>query len=384
MVLLPLLAAACLTQQGSVVPKQDYESLISGLTQQSSWLDFREIGDGDPKHRFGPVMKLVDSGFAAIPTLLDHLHDSRLTKAEAPMRQGNEYRNRTVTVSSFCVGILMGYHDGGSDFLSSNTPTGFGKDFAPPFHIDIDMEPGLRAWWEKAKRLSEQDYCYRTVINAEHAPAPILVRLLELHYPYVIPAADEALAVRDPGAYTAGILVIASRMKFSDQTMIRLCLRNAMGTDPESVHVALYELAKVDQARFDDKLTELLDKSTTPLAYVTGPIIAGDLASLVTLTSSSAVWSAFTKAANRAKVEDRAQMVVSIDFHNPPATRRKMVLSFLCGFFGDSSKTKDGMPINDLAASEVGTMLRIEAPGKGASEAKWDAFREKLAAAVAG
>lgn len=391
MVVLSALALAlALTQEGTPVPKQDYEALISGLTQEASRIDLTEIGFGDPEHRFGPVMKLVDAGFVAVPALLDHLHDGRLTKAmySPPRGKGTNPAGGMETpysVGDYCAAILLSYQEG------------FGAESIVPASLSKkDPAPELDEWWTKAKPKGEQDYCYQTVIGARSEPPPVPVRLIAIHFPFILPAADEALAVRNPDANTVQLMTLIAQMKFSDQTKLRTCLRNLLGTDPASVDAALKELATVDTKIFDAKMSDLLDKSSTPLAYVSGPEFAGDLAYLVTATSSPRVWDAFVKAEKRADLPDRTSMVEGIDYHNPPSDRRKLVLGFLVSLFADSSKpatmpeqnprivSRQPVPpsaqINNIAAKEAGEMLHLIPPDDDAPEAKWAQFRKKVLA----
>jgi hypothetical protein len=130
------------------------------------------------------------------------------------------------------------------------------------------------------------------------------------------------------------------------------------------------------------------------LAYISGPEIAGDLASLATLTSSPQVWESLDKAAKRADLNDRTSMVAGINYQKPPLGRGKLVLLFLAGLFEDSSKPAS-MPeqnpnivshtpvpasaqINNIAAKEAGFMLHAPAPEDDASQAKWAAYRKRL------
>jgi hypothetical protein len=361
MVFLSLLAVVVLGQQGASVPKQDYEALVTGLTQEHTWLNLNDIGSGDPTGKLKPVMKLVDSGFEAVPSLLAHTHDARLTAARVAAG-GASY-----TVGDFCTAMLLSLQQGGK------------VDVPPGYAAANNLDNDLQAWWQKAKRMGEQDYAYRTVIAAKLTPNRVLVRLLQLHYPFLLPAADEALAVREPGADTVQLLVAMSHAKLTTQTMIRICLRNALGTDPASVIQALRELAVVDQGRFDAKMIELLDKFSTPLAYVSGIHFGGDLASLMTLTTSPSVWASFSKAVGKAKTGDRWLMTASIRYKNPPSATRKLVRAFLVGRFKDSGKPPGKKPINDVAASEVGLMSHMIAPPESAPVAKWDAYRRALA-----
>ncbi len=396
MVFLSALAiAVALAQDGTPVPKQDYGALISGLAQESSKIDLTEIGYGDPEHRFEPVMKLVDAGFIAVPALLEHLHDARFTKAVySPVRgkgtnPGAAHLAIPYSVGDYCAAILLSYQEG------------FGAESIVPASLSKkDPAPELNEWWGRAKPKGEQDYCYQAVIGARSEPPPVPVRLVAIHFPFILPAADEALAVRNPDANTVQLMTLISQMKFSEQTKLRTCLRNLLGTDPGSVDTALKELAAVDIKMFDTKMVDLLDKSSTPLAYISGPEAAGDLASLVTLTSSTQVWDAFARAEKRAELGERTSMVENIDYQNPPPDRRKLVLGFLVSLFGDSSKPATmpeqnpsivshrpvfaGAQINNIAAKEAGDILHLQPPADDASETKWAHFRKKLSGMVAG
>jgi hypothetical protein len=382
--LLALALGACLRQEGIPVPKQDYEALISGLTKEDRTLDLSAIGFGDLDHHFEPVMKLVDAGFIAIPFLLDHLHDSRPTHAlyhpvgfkglPAPVTQ------MPLSVGDYCAAILLSYqNDSKAEMLRPAALSG------------SDQEPALRGWWEKAKRTGEQEYCYQAIRDAVYMPSPVCVRLIQIHYPFVLPAANEALAVKRPSAYLVQILQLICEMNYSQSTKLRMCLRDAQGTDRETVLAAVRDMSKVDTVEFEATLTDLLNKAYTPLAYVPDEGFVGQLASVATLTRNTQVWSALAKASSRASKAGRFEIVTGLRSPDKPGFDSSIEL--LYSFLGDSSKPNEasqdpreparlapvGDQLNNIAAREIGSLLRIEPPDEGASAKQWEIYRKKLA-----
>ena len=123
-----------------------------------------------------PLLAVVRRGFDAVPALLRHVGDERLTRAVHPacMRMPTSL----CTVGDLCWTLLL-------DYTNWEDPGWLG---AP------DTAKRLAAWWEHARKASERDYCLRCLsAPVGCCPSPELIYLAEKRHPDVLPLAYRAV-----------------------------------------------------------------------------------------------------------------------------------------------------------------------------------------------
>ncbi len=120
-----------------------------------------------------PYYKLAIKGFDAVPTLIEHLDDERLTKA---------YRQ---PFNNF-----PGYHYRICDFATDILQNLAGNDLgAWRLRGDILGKADAQAWWEEAKKLGEEGYLLRHVLGDEESTRPnwLLLEIITKKYDKNLP-----------------------------------------------------------------------------------------------------------------------------------------------------------------------------------------------------
>ena len=136
------------------------ERMIDDLTDVCN-LSLREK-ESDPR-----VSRLMHAGFSAVPALIEHLDDERLTRS---VRWGGSdkltWHIRVKHLVSNVLKALIG-EDLGEDWLRRNPARTVNKGDA-------------RAWWDKARKVGEEAYCLSLVLpkSDKDIPLPVMLEIL--------------------------------------------------------------------------------------------------------------------------------------------------------------------------------------------------------------
>jgi hypothetical protein len=156
----------------ALVPSQaapgSAEGLIDDLVDFSNAYDFRSLFAQDDRYR-----RLAELGFAAVPALIDHLDDDRLTRAK--MHGFNNFREWHLRVRHLVAELLrdLAGEDLGLDWVRRQQ----GYDL---------KKTGVQMWWDQARVVGEERYLLNKVLN------PLSLNLHALHvvvtkYPHDLP-----------------------------------------------------------------------------------------------------------------------------------------------------------------------------------------------------
>jgi hypothetical protein len=171
------------SQPGSI------EALIDAL------IDFRENQLSDLRNSHasewasgdGCYWELAERGFEAVPELIGHLNDDRLTRAIKPAE--GEIPAWRVRVRHVVSDILAGLAGSEISRRSFTSPEGYG----------IEKAKALR-WWLRARNAGEEEYLVKRVLRNETDEKELvrsyLARILLAKYPKYAPAVSGAEADR--------------------------------------------------------------------------------------------------------------------------------------------------------------------------------------------
>lgn len=158
------------------------EADIDELIDVSGWHHAGAFPLPDPRYT-----AVVARGFDAVPALLDHLTDDRLTRVRRNSL-GNKGWERADRVKNFASDILAGY--------MFDDPTTGKTDEAGVIRVNE-----AKAWWAKQAKTNEAEYAVGRVLTAHKQadlPNPFLLLLLERKYPKRLPEVFRSLLADRP------------------------------------------------------------------------------------------------------------------------------------------------------------------------------------------
>lgn len=204
----------------------DVDELLDVSEQMSSgW-----CGD----HRYAAV---AARGFDAVPALIEHLSDSRLTRSQScgfvpRWTCFHDYR-----VKHFASDILVGLlHDG--EVKTTDDGVVRAKD--------------VRAWWEKAAKEGEEAFAVARVLKAKgdpNRPNLHLLLVLERKYPERLPEVFRTLLADHPKMGLEGLATAVAESSLPNETKRELFTRAAESKTEEWQQVGRARLKELDEKK---------------------------------------------------------------------------------------------------------------------------------------
>ncbi len=330
--------------------------------------------------------RLVELGFDAVPALIEHLDDDRLTRA---MLGGGMVLPWNVRVGDM-VSILM-------ENLSGHNIGGGGRR-GPRDRVEKAV---AKKWWDEVRKVGEERYLLDHVLPGEGAgtqPDAYPLRVLLAKYPKHIPALYRTVLDNRPELDSWSLAETVTRSKLPAKEKLGLFLYAAGHKDNRHRLPALRAIKELDQKRFDALLLATIKafSDDVPGRYWTCP--EAYIAQLVNESDELQVWQTLEKAAKRAAVGFRMQLLGQ--FANPRDRRHwPERLRLLAGFLDDdasrdteSSEKYDGpgagftyqrLAVRDFVAMELAQLLEIEVErNPDPTLAEWAGIRRKIREAV--
>jgi hypothetical protein len=315
----------------------------------------------DPRYE-----RLATAGFEAVPALLRHLEDKRLTRS-----------------------LDAGFNDVGDlvcTMLNEMSNGALGGDWTTTWE---DREGAVKKaaseWWIAARAQGEETYMVSQVLRTPH---DLALHIVATRYPKHLPGLYREMLQRRPGADPGRIAhVIVAADTLSREQKIDLFAGGAANPHPNQKGEALASLAGLDHPMFVGLMVKHYDAlpATPEGAYSDARV--GTLAYLAQRTDDALVWDALARATRRADVGWRMELINSIAY--PTERSRARALAHLKTFLEDdavrdgaSDKSKfDGhhamaafkrIEVRDLAAVNIAMILKLE-PKRQAQD--WSSFR---------
>lgn len=326
-----------------------------------------------------PYPEIVLKGLAFVPALLRHLGDERLTRCVH--RSDDEYDevpSRLCTVGDACFELLSQY---------ANQKKG--RSASP------GRAKALEAWWMRASRLSEREYCLRSLSRpGTFAPSEALMFLAEKRHPEVVPIAFRAALQSGREINTEVYFDAMARLRVPKASVVRLAIMAARNQDCEG----FVRLKHLEPALFDSELTKALRKLGR---HPTDKGVA--VSSLTHETSSGDVWRELAEATRRADPDEKVDLIVGSCYPSPDETATKRRWSaYVLPLVDDRSTTTKAMQervvgivsgrvprwptpkkVGDMVAAIVVDDLKLRLPAKPAdSRAFWTKLRATAKAAL--
>lgn len=334
---------------------------------------------GGSDHTHAPAfLRVAELGFDAVPALLDHLEDGRLTRSVEISFKGIMHQ---WTLNEIVSEVLQSIAGDGS--------------------CNCAVERAARAWWAKAQAMGEEAYVVAHVLPSAldaRAPHDVVLLILARKYPRQLEDAYRR-ALGRPRMSTGGIASAIARSALPAADRRRLLLEGARSATLADRFDALGALQPLDPEAYATLLARELD--ALPIVprgpyWLAPECRASPLASL---TNDPTVWAALLRAARRADLGLRMELINRLSYPGDRQLRER--LTFLAAFLDDDAVpdiTKDAekwggpraaftfrpIAVRDLAAMTIARLLDLPTkPQPSWTRTEWDALGVEVKRALA-
>ena len=355
------------------------ESLIDDLVDYDA--DTGTIGLFEPEERYWRIAKL---GFDAVPALIEHLDDDRLTRAR--MQGFNNFATWHMRVGDVVSDLLEGLagEETGRDWL----------DRQKGYRID---KAKAKTWWQKAKKLGEETYLMDHVFvkateNQEAHVDGHLLNVILAKYPKHIPSLYRAVLDKRSECDSSLLAEAVLRCQLPAKAKMDLFVHGAAHKDNTHRLPALVAMKELDGKQFDALLLATIEKFPKDVAGPYWECPEAYIAGLATECDNPRIWRVLEKVAKRSAVGLRLEMLNKLRGNAHRAERLRLLAAFLhddtvrihrghgskfegpcAGFFYKK------LEVRDFAALELAGMLGVEIEEKlHRTPEEWAKIRDRV------
>jgi hypothetical protein len=275
-----------------------------------------------PDDRYRRVVAL---GFAAVPALINHLDDDRLTRATIPAFRGSCYC--LLRIRHLAAELIRGLagDDLGLDWHRKQEKYGLTKAEAEP-------------WWDRARICGEEGYLLDHVLvqnEFDRHRLQVIVAKYPQHLPELYRESLFAKCNRD----TACLVDALVEAKLPAREMVELLMLGAQAWEYRHRLAALTALKDIDRAQFSKALIATIEsfpKDVSPHFGGWHECCEAYIAELALNCDDPKVWEALTISTQRAGVELRMEILHGLG-HPVDQRHHAEQLVFLAQFLNDTT-----------------------------------------------
>lgn len=283
----------------------------------------------DPGDRYERLVKL---GFEAVPELIKHLNDDRLTRAKSMGHPfvGNSWHLRVGEV----VGNLL-------DDLAVQDLMRAGDEYdsrSDSYYRQLGYRVTVKSaseWWEKAQKVGEEQYLLDHVLSEGEVNSHLLT-VIEAKYPKHVSSLYRKVLDQRPKVDSWMLAEALLRCKVPDKEKLTL-LRHA-GKHKDNKHrlPALRMLKDLDRKQFSALLLATIESIPPDVAGLYWSCPEAGIARLAIESEDPRVWPTLENVARRSVLGLRMELLHRLG--DPEDTRhRSERLRLLAGFLNDST-----------------------------------------------
>jgi hypothetical protein len=293
------------------------ERLIDDLTDMCN----TDLNYDEKDPRFS---RLADMGFAAVPALLEHLDDDRLTRS---VKQG---------FGNFPTWHMRVNHVV-SDLLQELAGEDVGKDWLRRQQGWAVEKADAQAWWEKVKKQGEEAYCLGHVLPPGEEggwPNRLMLEIITKKHPQHLPKLYRTILDERPKMQSWPVAEAVAKSSLPDGQKRQLFLYASRNNSLAHRRFGLSHLQKLDPKQFMTILLATLESlpKTPTEPYVGCPEAACAL--LVMTTDDARAWTMLEIVAKRSDVGLRMEFMNRMGYGE--GRQRKQRLEFLASFLDDA------------------------------------------------
>ena len=334
--------------------------------------------------------RLSHMGFAAIPGLIEHLDDTRLTRCVSP--GFNNFPPHHLRVEELVSGILqqLAGEEVGRNWLERLQGRAVDKAIA-------------KGWWEKAQKVGEEGYFLANVLpkgEKREFPSTLMLEIITKKYPQHLSKLYKTILDERPKMVSWPVAEAVAKSSLLNEKKLELFLYASRRKSPEHRRFGLAQLQKLDSQQFlKILLADLEALPRTPKeSYWNCPEAA--YAYLVMLTDDPRAWGLLEKVAKRSDVGLRMEIMNPMDYTSVGDRQRKQRLNFLAAFLDDPEApdyaanpekfsgphagfTFKRLEVRNLAAMKIASILRMpDDPDSKWKPQQWEKLRSKVKKAM--
>jgi hypothetical protein len=344
--------------------------------------------DRSDDDRHPSYFRLAAIGFAAVPALIEHLDDERLTRT---FRRGSKnFQN-----------WIMRVQDVVSDLLQELAGADLSQDWLRRNQGWSVEKADAKAWWEKAQKESEEAYLLHEVIPLDERRSwlnRLMLDLIRTKYPQHLPTLYRKALDKYPNLQSWPIAEAVAKSSLSDDKKRELFSYASHNKDLEKRRYGLTQLQVLDPKQFITILLATLEglPKTPTEPYWSCPEVG--YAHVVMDTDDARAWMMLEKVAKRSDVALRMQFLSSMRQTKSAGRQRELRLNFLASFLEDAEARDvksnptmfegphagflfDRLAVRDLAAMEIAFILEMpDSPDKTWTPEQWKKLRDQAKA----
>jgi hypothetical protein len=373
------------------------EGLIDGLIELT---DIHIHDDSGQFVRYHPVYdRLCTMGFRAVPALLEHAEDRRLTRY---MMHTGMPRPPIARVGNLARMLLEGLA-GRAECETWWTPDGDKQEEG--FHPEK-----AEAWWQRAQAMGEEPYLLKHLYRPKHEgsgliwPDPHKVHVLAARYPDRLLEEYERVVTEMPDCGTDGMVEALGRCEIDTERKVSAILKGAKSSKIKQRIVALVDLLAWDHPKAVPLLVDALHLIPTlsDEQYEYGDL--EDLTDLVRSAADPRAWKALEHAAKASPVERRLEVFAPLGVVCPSHDHLEQRLAVLDFFLSDDEivppeitrgaidrvltrdtrkQVSEHLGVRDFAACSIARLLKLTGkPQPDWTQLQWSEFRAQAQEAL--
>jgi len=342
-----------------------------------------------PVNAFEPdahFWKVVLLGFDAVPSLIRHLDDRRLTQAEhGLMNNFPGYQLEVRHVASL--------------ILEALAAPALQRDFLQIQRGVVLRRSDVEAWWKEARAVGEERYLLHGFLQKRYPkdiwPNDIMLAIITRKYPGRLGEIYRKGLDRRPEMESWPLTKAIADSTLDKKTKQKLLLYGVNHKDLKHRSSALGQLVKLDSALFDKRVIVELNSLPKKVTHGFWELDETSLSYLVCQTKNPTVWKEFQRAAERCEVGLRMEFLAGMNCLEDSPTIKEQ-LTFLAHFLDDKSvrdvstapKRFTGpyaggefprIEVRNYAAVCIAWCLEIEAhPSPEWNPNRWAKFRKQM------
>jgi hypothetical protein len=359
------------------------EALIDDLVNVDLRYGSFNIDDNDDPR----LLKITLLGFDAVPALIDHLDDERLTRSVQMGMMNSPTSERRV--NDVVIGLIGQLAWGGLDWDSRQ---GYAAEKA-----------AASAWFEKARQQGEEAYLLAHIVSYDpNNPEPNVaaVRIIASRYPKNLPALYRTILEQRPFMADSWLAKAVGDSALPREEKLALFLETAKGDNLAQRASALWQLKDLDKQAFLKQLVQTVGDLTSPAGQFWN-YPKGGFTELVMQTDDPAAWTALRQAAAKVNVGLRMQFLAPLEQAYIGQSQRRHGLALLSSFLDDDEARPSSdadqccesypgvsiphLEVRDEAAIEIASVLKLpldSEPSKDWSARQWVDLRKQARDAV--
>ncbi len=334
----------------------------------------------DPRY-----LKVVELGFDAVPQLIRHLDDDRLSRC---ITLGfNNFPTHHCQVREIV-----------SELLAQLAGTDLRNGTLRELQSHCLQEADVERWWAIAKNEGEERYVVQHVLPDDpnrQFPNDSMLRIIERKYPNYLPDLYLSLLNLHPQLESSSFARAIARSSLPHDSKLEVLNQAASSARLDQRRDALWALKDVDRSLFLRRLKETLDSLPTRASQSFWRCPEADFATLASDANDKSIWTALKSAADQAEVGLRMEMLQNVA-KNVATDNLRSSIGFLATFLTDvtvrdarSSELYEGLyagiklspqlEVRDFAASLIAKVYALpEEPTSEWTSVQWLKFRERV------